>query len=234
MAAIFRREMHAYFTTPLGYVFLAAVFFFNGYFFYTYNLIGATTDTSQLFGQLFTVVLFVSPLLTMRLLPEDRHLNIDRQLFSAPVSRGAIAAGKYLSAVLVYSAAITSVFSGAAIMSAYGRPDWPVIFGNYAGLLLAGCALISICLFLSSFTESQFIAALAGFFVSLMLTMLDAASLLMGGGRLQQAMLAVSFSNRYSPFAMGVFDIGGAAYFIGVAAFFVALTAAVLERRVTA
>ena len=119
------------------------------------------------------------------------------------------------------------------ILEKYGRPDWPVVAGNIFGLLLVGCAMISVCMFLSSFTESQFIAALCGFLACITLTLLDAASLRIGGGFIQDFMLAVSFNNRYAPFAMGLFDIGGAIYFTGVAVFFTVLTAAVLERRVT-
>lgn len=225
--------MRAYFLSPLGYALFAAVFFFHGYFFYTYNLLGATTDVTQLFGQMFTAALVIAPVLTMRLLPEERRLETDRQLFSAPVTRGEIVAGKYFSAVAVYAAAISAVLSGAAILEWHGKPDWPAIAGNYAGLLLAGCALISVCMFISSFTQSQFVAALGGFFAGAMLTLLDAASLRMGGGAVQDILLAVSFNSRYTPFTMGIFDIGGAVYFISVAAFFAILTAAVLERRVT-
>ena len=231
MTAICKRELRAYFLSPLGYVFIAAIFFFTAYFFFTYNLFGATTDTSSMFGQLFTVVLFMSPILTMRLLPEDRHLNIDRQLSSTPISKGAVAAGKFLSAALVYAAAIFGAPLMVAIMSYYGRPDWPVVIGNYFGLLLAGCALIAICMFLSSFTESQFIAAVCGFAASLLLVLLDAVSLRMGSGLWQNILLSVSFNNRYTPFTMGIFDIGGAIFFVSVAALFVTLTAAVLDRR---
>jgi ABC-2 type transport system permease protein len=117
------------------------------------------------------------------------------------------------------------------IMSVYGRPDWPVVIGNYIGLLLTGCALIAVCLFLSAFTESQFIAAVCGFGVSLMLMLADAVSLRMGGGFVRDLMLALSFNNRYTPFTMGIFDAGGAVYFVSVAAFFTALAAAVLDRR---
>jgi ABC-2 type transport system permease protein len=180
---------------------------------------------------MFTVVLFMSPILTMRLLPEDRRLKIDRQLFSSPVSRGAIVAGKYFSAAFIYAIAIAGTLSAALAMSRYGKPEWPVIVGNYIGLLFVGCALISICMFLSSFTESQFIAAIAGFGVSLMTMLLDSLSLRMGGGAAQDLLLSLSFNSRYGPFAAGVFDIGGAVFFVSAAALFASLTAASLERR---
>ena len=64
MLAILKRESQAYFRTPLGFVIIGAVFFFSGYFFFTYNLYGNTTDMSKLFSQLFPVVLFLVPVLT--------------------------------------------------------------------------------------------------------------------------------------------------------------------------
>ena len=231
MIAIFKRELRAYFMLPLGYVFIGAAYFFTGFFFYTYNLLGATTDTSRLFGQLFTAVLFLIPVLTMRLLSEERRLKTDRQLFAAPVSIGAIVAGKYLSALLVYAGAISGSLLATAALSGYGRPDWPVAAGNYIGLFLLGGALIAVCMFISSLTESQFIAAVGGFAVGLVLLLLDAASLNMGSGAAQKLLFSVSFNNRYSPFTMGIFDFGAAIFFISVAALFIALTAASLEKR---
>ena len=63
MTAILKREFKAYFHTPLGYVIIAAAYFFTGYYFFTYNIYGGTTDFTQLFSLLFTVVLFLIPVL---------------------------------------------------------------------------------------------------------------------------------------------------------------------------
>ena len=231
MTAVFKREIRAYFYSPLGYVFIGAIFFFTGYFVYIYNILSGTTDSSRLFGQLFTAALLLIPTLTMRLLSEERRLRTERQLFAAPVTLGAIIAGKYFSALFVYAVAISGVIPEVAVLSLYGRTDWPVIFGNYFGLLFLGAALIAVCMFLSSLTESQFIAAVMGFAVGLILLLLDAASLNMGAGAAQKFLLAVSFNNRYTPFTMGIFDFAAAAYFISVAALFAALAAAVSEKR---
>ena len=229
MGAVFKREMRAYFCSPLGYIFVGALFFFSGYFFLSYNLYGATTDMSGLFGQLFAVALFLIPVLTMRLFSEERRLGTERQLFSAPVARGAVVAGKYFAALAVYAAAISGTLLQAAALSVYGRPDWTAIAANFSGLLLLGASLISICLFISSLTESQFIAAVCGFGSGLLLLLLDNAAL--GAGAAQGLLLTVSFNNRYTPFTYGVFDIGGAVYFISVAALFCVLAAASLEKR---
>ncbi len=68
MLAVLKREFRAYFQSPLGYVFVAAVYFFAGYYFFTYNLYGNTTNIARLFELLFPVILFLVPVLTMRLM----------------------------------------------------------------------------------------------------------------------------------------------------------------------
>ncbi|MBR3400604.1 MAG: ABC transporter, partial [Parasporobacterium sp.] len=65
MTAVFKREFRAYFRTPLGYVIIAVAYFFTGYYFFSYNIYGGTTDFTQLFSLLFSVVLFLIPVLTM-------------------------------------------------------------------------------------------------------------------------------------------------------------------------
>jgi len=231
MVAVFKREIKAYFFSPLGYIFIGVVFFFTGYLFYTYNLFAATTDASSAYSRLFIVMLFMTPILTMRLLSEERGLKTERQLFASPLSRGQIVLGKYFSAIFIYAVSISYSLINAAIISIYGKPDWPAIFGSYAGLLLLGCALAAVCLFLSSFTGSQFISVVFGFCAALFLMLIDAISLLIGDGALQRVLLAVSFNNRYAPFASGILDVCGIVYFLSVAALFVSLTAVMLDKR---
>lgn len=231
MTAIFKRELRAYFLSPLGYVFIGAIAFFSGYFFFTYNLFAGTTNMTLLYSQLFPVVLFLVPVLTMRLLSEDRHLKTDQLLFTAPVSRSAIVLGKYLSALLVFFIAIASTLVQAVVLSFFGRPDWPVVIGHFTGLFLLGGALIAICMFLSSLTESQFIAAISGFGVSLFLMLVDSVALVVSSPFLQQIFRGISFSQRYTPFTMGILDLPGAVFFLSIAALFVALSIAVLDKR---
>lgn len=163
MRAVLKREFRAYFQSPLGFVFIAALYFFTAYYFFTFNLYRNTTDMSNLFDQLFTVVLFLVPVLTMRLMSEDKRARTDQLLLTAPVSRIGIVLGKYLSALLVYLIAISGTLLMAVVMSFYASPDWPVVIGNLIGLVMLGASLIAICMFLSSLTESQVIAAVCGF-----------------------------------------------------------------------
>lgn len=231
MTAVFKREVRAYFQSPLGYVFIAVMYFFTAYYFFTYNLYSNTTDMSMLFDQLFSVVLFLVPILTMRLMSEDKRSRTEQLLLTAPVSRIGIVLGKYLSAFCVYLVAISASLLMAVVLSFYGEPDWPVIIGNIIGLVLLGASLIAVCMFLSSITESQVIAAVSGFAVSLLLVLMDAMINVVSGKVVQKLFSYMSFNGRYNGFTIGIIDFSNVLFFVSIGALFILLTAAVLEKR---
>lgn len=231
MRAVLRREFRAYFQSPLGYVFISVFYFFTAYYFFLYNLYRNTTDMSTLFSRLFSVALFLVPVLTMRLMSEDKRSKTDQLLLTAPVGRIGIVLGKYLSALGVYLIAISSALLMAVVLSFYAPPDWPVVTGNLLGLILLGAALIAICMFLSSLTESQVIAAVSGFAVSLFLVLVDALVSVVSGALFRRFFTLLSFNNRYSAFTIGIIDFSNVLFFLSVAALFILLTAAGLEKR---
>lgn len=231
MTAVFKREVRAYFQSPLGYVFIAVMYFFTAYYFFTYNLYSNTTDMSMLFDQLFSVVLFLVPILTMRLMSEDKRSRTEQLLLTAPVSRIGIVLGKYFSAFCVYLVAISASLLMAVVLSFYGEPDWPVIIGNIIGLVLLGASLIAVCMFLSSITESQVIAAVSGFAVSLLLVLMDAMINVVSGKVVRQIFSYMSFNGRYNGFTIGIIDFSNVLFFVSIGVLFILLTAAVLEKR---
>ena len=216
MRAVLKREFRAYFQSPLGFVFIAALYFFTAYYFFTFNLYRNTTDMSNLFDQLFTVVLFLVPVLTMRLMSEDKRARTDQLLLTAPVSRIGIVLGKYLSALLVYLIAISGTLLMAVVMSFYASPDWPVVIGNLIGLVMLGASLIAICMFLSSLTESQVIAAVCGFAASLSLVLVDAMADVVSSAFLKRTLYYLSFNNHYNGFTIGIIDISNILFFLSV------------------
>jgi len=231
MRAILKRELRAYFQSPLGYVFIAAMAFFSNYYFFTYNVYGGTTDFSTLFTMLFPVVLFLVPILTMRLLSEEKRLRTDQLLLTAPVSCAGIVFGKYLAALCVFLIAISFTLVDAVITSFYAFVEWPVIIGHFCGLLLLGMALISVCMFLSGVTESQVISAVLSFVASLFLMLVDALSYVVSTPFLQDLFRYMSFNNRYVPFTYGILDLSNTLFFLSFAGLFLFLAAAVLEKR---
>ena len=231
MNAIFKRELRAYFNAPLGFVLIAVAYFFTNYYFFTYNLYGNTTDFSTLYRMLFSVVLFLVPVLTMRLLSEEKRAKTDQLLLTAPVSRAGIVLGKYFAAVVVYLLAISATLLDAVITALITPVDWPSVIGNFIGIALLGFALIAVCLFLSSLTESQVIAAVMGFAVSLFLVLVDAISYVVSGAFWQTLFSYLSFNARYEPFTLGVVDLPSAVFFLSVSALFLVCSIVTLERR---
>ena len=102
MGAIYRREVGAFFTSSIAYVFLAVFYLAAGYFFFGSSLAMATTDMSNLFSSLFFVITILIPVLTMRLFSEEKKQKTEQGLLTAPVSIGGIVMGKYLAAAVYY------------------------------------------------------------------------------------------------------------------------------------
>jgi ABC-2 type transport system permease protein len=231
MKAVLRREFFAYFYTPLGYVFIAAYYLLTGFFFFNYNLYGNSSDMRSLFSVLFTITLFLVPLLTMRLLSEDRKMKTDQVLLMSPQSSAGIVWGKYLAALCVYLLGLSGIFLDAIVLAVAGVPEWPVVAGNFTGLFLLGGALVAIGLFVSSLTESQVIAAVGAYCVGLFLMLFDGIAVIISGSALSDLMKALSMRTRYEYFTLGILGIDNIVFFASVSFFFVFLTANRFERR---
>ncbi len=231
MKAVFKKEFLAYFQTPLGYVFIAAYYLLGGYFFFNYNLYGNTSDMRALFSTLFTVTLFLIPVLTMRLFAEDKKQKTDQLLRMAPVTPLSIVLGKFFAAMAVYIIGIGITLIMAIILSVISMPDWSIIVGHFIGLLLLGSALISICMLISALTENQIIAAVGGFCVGFFLMLLNSVAAIFADGFISKFILGISFQQRYTPFTLGMLNFGDIFYFVSVIALFVFFTVLAFDKR---
>ena len=138
MFAIFKRELKAYFTSPLGYVFLAIFYAFSGLFFYIFSLSVGSTDISSVFLMMFIVLMVFVPLLTMRLLSEDKKQKTDQLILTAPVSLLSIVMGKFLAAYAIFAIGVAVMPVYGFVMSTFATVSWLPIWGNTVGLLLLG------------------------------------------------------------------------------------------------
>lgn len=231
MSAILKREMNAYFDSPLGYVFIAVYDLFAGYFFLLYNLYGNSTDMRALFEMMFTVTLFLIPVLTMRLMSEDKKARTDQLLLMSPVSGTAIVAGKFLAAVFVYLAAMAITLVQAAVLSQFAVVEWSVVLGHFIGLFLLGAALTAIGIFISALTENQVIAAIGGFCTGFFLMLLDSAAGMIANTRLAGFVTDLSFQAHYKNFTYGLFNVADIVFYASVAGLFLFLTVCAFEKR---
>ena len=144
MGAIFRREMGAFFTSGIAYVFLAGFALFSGLFF-SLSVVGSgMADMSPMFGSMFLIVVFLIPILTMRLLSEEKKNRTDQGLLTAPVSLTSIVLGKYFAALALFIIAESVVFIYSIIIALCGQVVWSTLLGNYFAMLFLGTAFIAI------------------------------------------------------------------------------------------
>lgn len=165
MKAILKKELKAYLTSMTGYVFIAFILLLTGIYFTAYNLQAGYPIFGYTLSSITFVFLIVTPVLTMRVLAEERKQKTDQLLLTSPVQVGDIVIGKYLALVGIYLIPILILCFYPLIMSMYGTVSMPMAYTALLGFFLLGCANISIGMFLSSATESQIIAAVLTFVV---------------------------------------------------------------------
>ncbi len=231
MGAIYRREMGAFFTSGIAYVFLTVFFLFSGLFFYNGVILSGTTDTSLLFSSMFIIVLFIIPILTMKLMSEEKKNRTDQGLLTAPVSLTSIILGKYFAAFTLFTIAESIVFIYSIILGYLGNIVWSTLFGNYFAMLFLGAAFIAVGLFISSLTENQMAAAVAGMLALFMLYLLDSLAANISIEFIKNAVLKLSFYSRYIEFTRGVFSLSSVVFFLSTAFVFNFLSVRVLDKR---
>ncbi len=236
MLAIYRREMGAFFTSGVAYVFLTVFYLISGIFFFNGVLCSGTTDVSPMFSSMFYVVMFLIPILTMKLLSEEKKNKTDQGLLTAPVGLWDIVLGKYFAALTLFIIAESIVFIYAIILSAFGNVVWQTLFGNYFAMLFLGAAFIAVGLFISSLTENQMasaVASMVSLFVLYLSEMLVAD--FENGGTFKKILFkgvtALAFYSRYMEFTGGVFSLPSIIFFISTAFLFNFFTVKVLEKR---
>ncbi len=231
MGAIFRREIGAYFTSGVAYIFLAVFWLFSGYFFYGSCLAYATTDMSGMFQQMFMICVFLIPILTMRLFSEEKKQKTEQGLLTAPVSLGEIVLGKYFAALALYAIAIAMPFLYALILSSYGTVEWGIVFANFLAQLLLGMAFISVGALVSALTENQIAASVLSFVVLMAMYMIDMIASNVTWEWLADVLKSLSFYTRYYSVTCGLFNVTTVLFYVSVAVIFNFLTIRVFERR---
>lgn len=174
MNAVFKKEIHTYFNTLSGYVFLGFFVLINAYFFSRFNIGEGSSDYSGTLTYTFSMFLILIPVLTMRLFAEEVRQKTDQLLYTSPISVWKIVSGKFLasSAVFLIGTVITAVFP--MILSYYGEVNFIKTLSCFTGYFLLGAALISVGLFISVLTDNQIIAAVGTFAAVFFFLMADA------------------------------------------------------------
>ena len=163
MWAGYKKELKGYLTSMQGYVFMAFILLIIGIYFTAYNLNYASPDFGYTLSAITFVFLIITPVLTMRILAEEKKNKTDQLLLTSPVPVWKIVLGKYLGMVTIYLIPVLIAGLYPFILSKYGTVSYSMAFTAIIGFFFLGCANLSIGLFLSSITESQVIAAVLTF-----------------------------------------------------------------------
>ena len=159
MKAVFRHELSSYFTGMTGYVFGAFLLLFAGIYTMAVNLNAGLSNFEYVLSNLSFIFLIIVPILTMRVIAEERRQRTDQLLYSLPLSMTGVALGKYAALLVVFLVPTGIICLYPLVLSAFGSVYLPLAFGTAVGFFFLGAALLAIGMFLSSITESQGVAA---------------------------------------------------------------------------
>ena len=231
MFAVYKRDLRAFYTTPIGYVFSGILILIMNLCFYFLNVETSSSNVKPIFYLLLIGLAFLAPILTMRLLSEEKKMKTDQLLFTVPIRMTDIVLGKYFAAMSVFIISMLGTFMIPLILAAYSVSEPWAIFGNYVAIFFAASAFIAIGLFISSFTENQLVSALISWTVLIGLWLVD---LLVANIEIIAVKTVVSWLSvfsRYTGFTYGLFDLSDIVYYISVAAVFIYLTIRMLDKK---
>jgi len=246
---IFKKELRLYFTSPVAYavgtifLLIAGYFFYSIFAFFTMASMQAMMNPAMarelnvtdsvlrpLFSNLSVILLLIMPLLTMRLIAEERRAGTIELLLTYPVRDGAVLAGKYLAALALYAMMIGLTLAYPAMVAYFAQLEWGPLLTGYLGLLLMGAMFLAVGLFASSVTENQIVAAVITFGVLLMFWVIgwsaDAA-----GGAFGRVLAHLSILEHNESFSRGVLDTKDIIYYLNFTALALFLTLRMLEAR---
>ena len=223
MTAIWRREVQSYFTTATGYVYIGIFLLISSILFQLQILQTRSSDLLTFLGQMSYLWMLLSPVLTMRLMAEEKQKQTDRLLLSSPVSLTGIVVGKYLAALTVMLLTVILTFVYVGIVGAYGAVYPGEILTGYLGFMLQGMAFAAIDLLMSSLASGQVTAVLYAFGANFILWMLDMLSLSVPA-TVGRVLDFISLYSRNEPFLMGQLSFASIIFDLAVTVLALALT----------
>ena len=231
MGAILKRELSSYFNSAIAYIVMAVFFGFSGYFFVGTCFIGNVSSLSYTFSNIFVVIIFVIPIISMKTFSEEKKQKTDQALLTSPASLLEIVLGKFLGAFILYAICCMLFFVYGIVIAFFTTPDWASIICTVIGLLLVGALLISIDVFISALTESQVIAAVVGMAAGLLIYMMSTVISMIKVDWISSVLSAISPLNYYTTFTYGMLNLSGIVFFLSVTALFIFFTIRVLDRK---
>jgi ABC-2 type transport system permease protein len=241
--AIAQKELHSYFVSPIGYIFLGVFAFLYGYFYVTMLnfFVRQSMQMSQFGGSpegmnvnqimlrpllqnVTILILFLMPMVTMRSYAEEKRSGTIELLLTSPLTDLQIILGKFLGALSLWAVALAISAVHIVVLFVYGSPEWKPILTAYLGLLLMGGCFISVGLLISSLTSNQIVAGISTFGVFLVLWIINWIGSF-SGPTVDRVTQYLSIVDHFDDFAKGVIDTSHLVYYFSFIAFGLFLTA---------
>ncbi len=238
--ATFAREFRAYFFSPLAYVVLFFFLLVNGFVFTT--LISFLNDPRSpggppfafFFGGTFffwLTLIFLLPVLTMRLLSEEYRSGSIEVLMTAPVTETQVVAGKYLAALAFYLFLWLPTLAYAGIVAHFNQVDWGPVAAGYVGVTGIGAMFLAAGLFASAMTKNQLVAAIITFALLILLFTVGFLENLVTSDLAKRAIGYVNLLDHMDEFAKGIVDSRHLVYYLTTTLFFLFLASRALADR---
>jgi len=213
---LWAKEEKALFSSPIAYVLVTVFLLIMGYSFTLALFISHAMTLVHLFFQMFVLLLLTVPIITMRLIAEERKLRTMEILLTSPATETQVVLAKFAASMSLI--VLMLVLSGAypIVLDIFGNPDWGPIFSGYLGLVLLGAALVGVGLLTSALTSNQVIAALLSLSVFLLLWIVDEYGYLLPEP-FDSLVVNMSLSVHFKPFATGSMYLSDVAFYLSAA-----------------
>jgi ABC-2 type transport system permease protein len=179
VAVLFRKELHATFTSPIAYTVARVFLLVLGYTFSLTLFATKVANLNYIFHQIYVLSILLVPVLTMRAFAEERRTDTLELLLTAPVREISIVLAKFFATLTLVLGMFVPTAVYVIVLGIYGEPDWGPVYSGYLAVALHASLLVSIGLLMSSLTENQVIAAALSLGAFLMLWFADSAAYLL-------------------------------------------------------
>lgn len=233
MSAIYKREIKSYFRSFVGFLFIAVTLFFVGLYFTAVNLLQGYPYFGYAISSVIILFLISVPVLTMRILAEEKKSRTDQLILTAPVSVAGIVMGKFLALLTIFAVPVGVICIYPLILNSFGTIPMTEAYLAVLAFFLYGMMAIAVGVLVSSLTESQVIAAVLTFLLLFLAYMMDSiCSLISGTGNLVTRILGCL--DMYTPFnnlMNGTLDLKSVFYFVSMTALALFLTVQSIQKR---
>lgn len=233
MTAIYKRELKSYFRSFTGLLFIAVTLFFVSLYYTAVNLLQGYPYFSYAISSVVMLFLISVPVLTMRILAEEKRSRTDQLILTAPVSVGGIVLGKFLALLTIFAFSVAIICAYPLIMGSFGSIPMAEAYLSILAFFLYGCMAIAVGVLVSSLTESQVISAVLTFIVLFLAYMMDAICGLISytGNWLTAVLRCLDMYTPFTNLLNGTLDVKSIFYFLSMTALALFLTVQSIQKR---